>query len=48
MFYGEMIVTFLSTPLTDRAVETYLGKPAIRFTMSPEVAGNGFLGNQLC
>ncbi len=49
MFYSEMIVAFPATPPTDIAVETtYLGRPAIRFTTSPDAGPNSFLGNQLC
>lgn len=52
LFYSEMIVTFRGQPPTPAEMpvdSSYLGKPAIRFTSSPNAAsGNGFLGNQLC
>lgn len=51
LFYSEMIVSFpVSSPSVSEISTdaTYLGRPAIRFTTSPEVTGEGFLGNLVC
>lgn len=49
LFYGEMILTFLgAVPAEYPPNDTYLGKPAFRFTRSPDESGPGFLGNQTC
>lgn len=51
MFYSEMIVSFPASPpnSTEMSADTtYLGRPAIRFTTSPDESGRGFLGNQTC
>jgi serine/threonine-protein kinase len=51
LFYNEMIVSFPASPpeATELSADTtYLGRPAIRFTNSPDEAGRGFLGKQLC
>ncbi|WP_396908019.1 serine/threonine-protein kinase [Mycolicibacterium sp.] len=50
-FYSDMIVAFTNTapsPTEMPIDSTYLGRPAIRFTNSPNASGNGNLGNQLC
>jgi serine/threonine protein kinase, bacterial len=51
MFYSEMIVSFPASPPNSTELSadtTYLGRPAIRFTTSPDESSRGFLGNQLC
>lgn len=51
MFYSEMIVSFpaAAPAASEFPVDTtYLGRPAARFTTSPDETGPGFLGNQLC
>jgi serine/threonine-protein kinase len=51
LFYNEMIVSFPASPpeATELSADTtYLGRPAIRFTNSPDETGRGFLGKQLC
>lgn len=51
MFYSEMIVAFTASSPDDAGMAadtTYLGRPAIRFTTSPDESGRGFLGKQLC
>jgi serine/threonine-protein kinase len=50
-FYSEMIVSFPGgSPNTNEMSTdtTYLGRPAIRFTTSPDGTGRGFLGKQAC
>jgi serine/threonine-protein kinase len=51
LFYSEMILSFpASAPnSTEMAADTtYLGRPAIRFTTSPDGSARGFIGRQIC
>ncbi|PJE18034.1 MAG: serine/threonine protein kinase [Mycobacterium sp.] len=51
LFYSEMIVWFPASAPSASEIGTgtpYLGRPAVRFTTSPEGTGQDFLGNPLC
>jgi hypothetical protein len=47
---GSIVSSPASAPNSGEisADTTYLGRPAIRFTSSPEGSGQGYLGNQIC